>query len=429
VRIFIGFIEVSGRNNALKRGFDALGIPCTFISFFHHRFKYNSSNAGLVQRFFDSLATFEGHVSKKAYALRLIWACFHQGLRLPLFIWALCTHDVFIFSFKTSFFCKLDLPILKLFKKKIIYQFHGSDSRPPYIGWGPKYLEHDKPLSQDQVMECIRQARKQKNALRIIDRYANAVIDIAPQAYFHERTFVNRLMVGLPSGPYELPQVSPNIKLPIRILHAPSHVAAKGTVLIRQIIERIKSKGYDINYIEVMNQPHEVVLEELRQCDIVFDQLYTDYSAPGFATEAYWFGKPVLSSGCAVELWEEILPDDKRPPSIYVRLEDIEANLEKLIADPVYRKAIGKKSRDFVLSRWHPKQVAQNYLKVIAGDIPKAWIVDPSKTKAVYGGFFTDASKAKEMTRKVIECGGIEALQLSDKPQVEQKFIEFASIA
>ncbi len=74
---------------------------------------------------------------------------------------------------------------------------------------------------------------------------------------------------------------------------------------------------------------------------------------------------------------------------------------------------------------WVPEKVAERYLRIINNDIPPGWIFDPHACRHVYGCGLSE-EKAKEMVRNMIEVGGRESLQVSDKPELEAMFVEFA---
>ena len=70
--------------------------------------------------------------------------------------------------------------------------------------------------------------------------------------------------------------------------------------------------------------------------------------------------------------------------------------------------------------------VSKNYLRIIENKIPDKWWFDPYKIEYIYGSISKD--RIKDIITKLISKYGIESLQLSDKPDLERKFIEFADI-
>ncbi len=413
MRVFIGLTEIAGYYSNLKKGFDDLGVECNFISLEEHPFQYERGD-GLDEHTPIKKLIRRYHLNRenRLYALMI---------KLLIFLWALVGHDVFIFGFGSSFsFNFYDLPLLKLFGKKIIFIFNGSDSRPPYINGG----FWAAGMSTDS---CIRVTAEQKERIRKIDKYADILINYPPQAYFHERPFVLGLAVGFPFkyGSPGSDELRPREDGRIRILHAPSHPVAKGSDTIRKMIENLRKKGYPLDFIEITNVPHRKVIEEIRRCDFIVDQLYSDTPLPGFATEASYFGKPAVLGGYYHETLHEDVPPEHIPPGLYCHPDAMEETVEKLIVDEEYRREMGRKAKEYVRENLAPAKVAARYLRLIRGDVPESWYYDPQNISYLHGCGLSE-SHAREVLREVIAAGGPEALQLSDKPGLLQKFTEFA---
>lgn len=421
LRVFIGLSEVAGYYRGLKSGFEELGIEATFLDLSTHRFDYGGSDRDGVADLIRACA--KRREETRSRTVRVLWHIFQHALQIVLFLKALPKHDVFIFGFFSTFFFFLELPVLKLLGKKVVYQFHGSDSRPPYLNGAIMSRERGTT-----VRECIGMTRTRKVAIRVIERFADLVVDTPPQGHFHERPFVNWLHIGLPCRPASRAHTQDGVRRDdgvVRILHSPSRPEAKGSREIGEIMERLKSKGYAIEFVQIVDEPNSVVLEELRRCDFVVDQLYADYGMPGFATEAAWLGKPTVLGGYATDLWEALLPPEETPPTLYRRPDEIEAAIEKLVVDRDYRLEFGRRARAFVEERWSPRLVAGRYLSLLNGDFPEGWIYDPARIRYLHGCCLPEY-RARELVAAVIREGGVRALRLRDKPELERAFVEFA---
>jgi len=328
LRVFLGLIEIAGYYRNLKEGFRELGIEADFYNLQYHPFRYGGNdNRGWPFALLFWLKSWEKHALLR-YLFLPLHAFYIRLLRVLLFFYCLIRYDGFIFGFNSTFLNYLDLPILKLFGKKVIYQFNGSDARPPYLDGS--IMAKDRGVS---LAQCVALTRKKKKIIKKIDRYADAIITIPMIAHFHERPFLNWLKIGIPCKPPSHafhPSTSEN---GIRIVHSPSHPEAKGSVLISETIERLRSKGLAIDFVMITNQPNEKVLEALANCDFVVDQLYADYGMPGFAVEAAWFGKPTVIAGYAGDIWQELLTADETPPTCYCKPAELESAIEKMIID------------------------------------------------------------------------------------------------
>jgi glycosyltransferase involved in cell wall biosynthesis len=424
MRIFIGLTEVAGTYGNLANGFRDLGIHATFVNLNEHPFQYAH---GEVPSTFEKWLKYLANKRTSAPRSRVIPWAWWKGVQLLtqllFFAHACIRYDVFIFGFTSSFFSFRDLPILKLLRKKIVYVFNGSDSRPSYLNGAEMF-----PLGTLSIRQCIDRTRRKKEIVRTIERYADAIVCDPLSSHLHERTFVPYTLMGrpCPSRIVSCAIDEPDAR-PIRILHAPSHPEAKGTFRIRQMIERLRAKGHAIELIEITSKPNRVVLDELAKCDVVVDQLYSDVPMSRFPAEAAGFGKPAVVGSYGIAALKAIFPNDRFPPVCFRHPDDVEAGIEKLIVDKAYRVELGKRAKRFVDTHWNQRNVAERFLQLIRGDIPIDWFYDPSQVRYVHGMCLPEKT-AKDLVRAVVEEGGQEALQVRDKPELERLLIEFSGI-
>ncbi|HUU09799.1 MAG TPA: glycosyltransferase [Phycisphaerae bacterium] len=433
MRIFIGLVEVAGYCTQLKRGFDELGVDATFVDLSGHPFRYGpAGRPGPAKRLLLGLRRWAtARLGSKRF-LRSLHRVFQTVVGIPLLVWGLFRYDVFIFGFGTSLCFYRELPILKRFGKTVIHVFLGSDVRPPYVN-GAEAVEPDALSTK----ACIRAARRRKRMLRRIERYADALVDLPTQAQFHERPFVSWAFVGMPFAPPAPPEPAPAAPeaqpaeaagpRPVRILHSPSNPLIKGTDRVRGIIADLRAKGHAIDYVEVSGKPQAVVLDELSRCDFIIDELYSDNLMAGLATEAAFFGKPSVVGGYAGEELERFFPPDRRPPVLNRHPDDVAQAVERLVTDEAFRLDLGRRASEFVRTRYAPAAVAAAYLRIIQGDVPPEWLCDPATIRHVRGMGLPE-DRCRRLVREVIEAGGVGALQLADKPDLQRRFVEFAGL-
>lgn len=419
-RIFLGLLEIAGYYTNLKTAFQACGVECTFIDISDHSFKYGGSDTPNIIVSGKIWANKRARLNENNI-LKCFYFSISQILSFPLFLWALSSFDVFIFSYGKSFLIKnFDLPILKFFNKKIIFVFFGSDSRPPYI-------ENIINIGdKSSIVQCIKNTARQKSKIQYIEKYTDFSINHPPTSHFHERKIIQWLAIGIPkkySSCCNTERSGKNLK--IRILHAPSNSLAKGTEQIRKSIRALQKKNYPLEYVEIIGKPHSVVLDELNKCDFVVDQLYSDTPMAVFATEAAWHGKPSVVCGYYANYILDDIPKDLIPPSFYCHPDNIQDSIEKMIVDISFRTDLGKRALEFVQKNWSPEKVAERYLKIIRGDIPVEWFYDPNNILYLQGGGIPEHYVRKNI-KAIIEYNGIKSLQLSDKPVLEKKFKDFA---
>ena len=134
-RIFIGLQEIADYYAPLQEGLEELGYDAVLVTVGRHPF-YGMVSRGAVPavaRVAMAAADRDCRSLGRPLPLRLWWWCTARFLRLPVLAWALATRDTFVFGFGSSFCAYLELPLLKLLRKRVVYVFHGSDSRPPYL--------------------------------------------------------------------------------------------------------------------------------------------------------------------------------------------------------------------------------------------------------------------------------------------------------
>jgi glycosyltransferase involved in cell wall biosynthesis len=416
-RIFIGLTDIAGYYSNLKYGFDSLGIKSVFINSEKNAFKYiitgNPEWANLVNKLFERIR----YIPRSNLLFKGLRVLLKIILKCILFPFILSSYDVFLFGFNSTFLNYLDLPILKFFKKKIIYVFNGSDSRPPYLNG------NFKNFSRNYIINL---SKKKKKTINTIERYVDHLINIPPQAHFHERKFISALVLGLPfASKHPVPaKANQDRTKNVRILHAPSNPKIKGTKIIRKIIKHLKSANYQIEYKEVSNVSNSKVIELINWCDFVVDELYSDTPLAGFSTEAAYFGKPAIVGSYYATMIKSDIDSKNIPPSVFCHPDDVKKNIIDLIENKAKRESLGKKARYFVQNNWAPRIVASRYLKIINNDIPQEWICDPQNIDYIHGCGISE-KKLKFIIKSLIKSKGPDSLFLNDKPHLVAKFIKF----
>lgn len=432
-RILIGPCEIAGYYSQLTEGFHALGVRADFVTYSDHPFAYGGETC--EPRFIAWMKALNktrarcGRLSPR----RVFLAFLAEACRFAWFITALTRYQVFIFGYGQSLLRgNIDLPVLRLLRKRVVSNLaHGSEARPPFVDGALVSRDGAQPAT-DMVRRLSLARRK---LMDWHQRYASVVVG-APYATtpFARRRIVNWFALGIPSRPAAVTQPAPSSdahghdrERAIRVLHAPSHPAAKGSPVIHAAIERLRSRGYWIDFIALTGKPVAHVHSELRRCDFVVDQLYSDTPLAGLATEAGWFGKPSVVAGYAIDRLASIMPPEMWPPSKLCHPDQIEDAIEQMIDDRAYREALGLAAQSFVHTQWAAHAVAARYLQLITGDVPEHWWIDPARVVYVEG-WGQSADLSRERIRALVSLYGVQALQLSHRPDLEQAFLEFAGL-
>lgn len=415
-RIFIGFSEVAGYYTNLTKGFEQLSIEYLFITFGQHKFCYNSTKSTLLQNIIHYLIDKYTTTSKRN-PLWFVWFILYGISRVSLFLWALLRYDVFIFSYNASFLGFYDLPLLKFCRKKIIYVYHGSDNRPPYLNGS--YIHSGYPLEQ---IFTLTQKLYEKN--KKIEKYADYIITAPCISQFFNRELIHYLAIGAPVDLRHIHLTNHPKSNRIKIIHAPSGRKQKGSDHFAQIIGELIDEGYAIDYEELFNVPNRTVLEKLSACDFVLDELYSDTTLAGLGTEAAYFGKPTIVGGYYRDMAKE-LKEIPLPPSLYVDPSEIKKAIITLIENADYRHALGKQAKEYVNTYWSPKEVASRYLQLIYDDVPKAWIYNPRESHYFYG-WAVSKDDLKTFLLHYIDKKGTQGLLLDHNPSLMRRINQFA---
>ena len=428
-KIFIGPFEIAGYYSNLTKGFREIGLDVDFITYNEHPFDYGgeTSNPVLIR-----LAKYFNHFKENSnlpFVISLIVSLPAIPLKAIWVIWAIVNYDVFIFGFGRSLLRKnLDLPILKWLGKTVIVNLaHGSDARPPYIDGAL----HDKNFEEEgeETIRSLTKASKEKIEW-IEDNVSLIIGSPLSSSQFLDSLFINTFVIGAPYGisaqrdhNFVKEQNLKEENNTIRILHAPSDPAAKGSHLIIKAVENLKEKGYEINLNLIKGKKNSKVIKAIKQCDFVIDQVFCDTPMSGIASEAARFAKPTVVGGYGFEQLKNLVPKDMWPPSMTCHPDEIEDAIEEMILNIEKRKQIGMDAYEFIFCKREITSVAHNYMKLINNEIPNHWWFNPSDIEYLYG-LGQSIDQTKEIIKQMINKFGAESLCLRHRPDLEQAFID-----
>ncbi len=417
----MGLGDTCGYYSQLEKGLKALNVSCVFVNAYPDIVYKRDYSSGLMGRLIEWLAVKRVN-SDRGSVTRKCWTAL-QALFMPLlFISTLFSYNVYIFAGGTSFFSPYDLWLLKVFRKRVIVVFHGSDSRAPYLS--SVLVGSEGGFDVDH---CIRETKKIKKHLQMIEEYADVIINNPMASHFHERKVINWHVIGIPfKCPTVIEQESEFEVSPCVIVHAPTRPEQKGSAQIEQAIDSLRSKGHDIKFIKLVGRTNAEVLESIADCDFVVDELFSDVFMASFATEAASYGKPAVVGLYEYEKVKACIAEESMiPPVVLCTVDCVEGAIERLIIDKKYRLQMGAAARSFVEQQWNTEVVAERFLLLAENKIPQSWWFDPKTINRLYGWGVTD-QRSREVIQAIIEHSDVSALHLSNNPVLEQKFIDFA---
>lgn len=244
-------------------------------------------------------------------------------------------YDTYHFHFGHSLLpWNLDLPFLKLLKKKIFFEFHGSDVRQESIAYRMNHYWREVGLTNEERL---------RTRMLKLGKYAKAFIIHDDELLPHFTAELQPYIVPLRIEPDRFTPKYPNPdKKKVTIVHAPSNRGVKGTSYIHKAVENLKEK-YDIEYILVENMTQDEAFKEYQKADIIVDQILGG-SYGVFAIEAMAMGKPVITY--ITEQMQKTFPDEL--PIVSASPLNIETEIEKLILDGQRRYDLGVEGRKYI---------------------------------------------------------------------------------
>jgi len=424
-RVFIGLSEVAGYYRGLREGFEDLGIATMFVDEIVSPYGY--SKPGLLARSGMALAGARaGRDRARSRTARFRWSLQTEAVRVvraalkaSLLARAAVTCDAFIFSSGDTFFRRRDVALLRRLGKPIVMVFTGSDHRPPYLN-GRLVRSMAETGPEPLIAETTRIARRVSE----VEQLADVIVAATASAQFHRRPHVEFITVGIPVARRARPARGASVfnGTDVRILHAPSDPAAKGSDRIREAVGALIGRGIAIDYVELTGRPNAEVMAALRDCDFVVDEVFSDTPMGVLAAEAALFGKPAVVGGYFARVAADVLPIETIPPTLFCEPEGVGEAIERLVTDVEFRRDLGRRAQEFVQSRWSPRHVAERYVKIIDGVAPAEWMSDPATATYVHG-WGMSRETWREGIRQIVAAGGPLALGLAEKPDMEARLL------
>jgi hypothetical protein len=431
--IFLGPVEIAGYYQHLAAGLRSRGLKAEFVSFSPHPFEYGLANhpspmISIIGKAWPRSMPSKSWLVRGLSTLPWLFLSHVWGL------YAIFHYRTFIFGFGRSLFIyNLDLPILKLLGKTVIMNLgHGSEARPAYLDGS-----HLTSLGPREPSFYFKHSRIMKRRLAFIEKFSSVIIGSPLSSHFFLRNaFVNWFSIGIPSE-QSLEASEPNFSLfreadvqkdhipserAVIALHAPSNPIAKGSNAIKLLIHELQREGYPIVLQELSGVTNAQVIEKLRGCDFVLDQVYSDTPLSGLAAEAAAFGIPTIIGTYATHDFDDFFRRLDYKPSIYVLPGKMKETVRDCILNPEVLLSCGKAAKNFISQEWSAIKVADRYLLLITGEVPETWMSYPSESQYVFG-----ACQSKKTTKQIItgivSQYGIHGLNLSDRPDLVNQLI------
>ena len=352
MRILVGVEEVAGLIPVFADGFRKVGHDAVTVIIKETNHFYPDIKYDIIVRsnFYEP----KENTNRRALLVRGLMRI-NEKLVQARRNWLILSRDLFFFQ--NSFYSLLpehrDFDSIRRLKKHLVFAFTGSDVRDrlAYLQWygaytaGREYLAEvpffERPLAE--TLEHMRQA----------ELYCDLILSVPNQSVLAVRPYMH-LFIPVELAKYKFNVPGRDIPL---VIHIPSNKDVKGTDIIVQTLRQLRDERIKFDFRILEHVPHERVVEELCQADIVIDEMY--FPLHGVLTVE------AMASGCAVatgndEVYEPFPP---HRPICSINPIIIKEQLRRLLTDKEWRIKLALEGRKYV-ERYHDHvRVAQRIME------------------------------------------------------------------
>lgn len=247
----------------------------------------------------------------------------------------------------------LDLLLLRLLGKTVIFHFRGSEVRiaTQFAAANPYHYVDDDPYGFATAFpEAI-----QRRIVGFVCAIANGIFVTDPEllTYVPEAEIVPRAIDLTEWAPIGVPT---NGERPI-VVHAPTRPGIKGTEFILDAVERLRREGLDFDFVQATGMRHEEAKALYERADIIVDQLRIGWYGV-LAVEGMALAKPVISYVRA-DLVDELPTPRPLAMADPTTITDV---LRNLLQDRGKRQELGRYAREYV-EKVHDADVVSGFLE------------------------------------------------------------------
>lgn len=354
MRIFVGLSEVANCVHTYAKGFRAIGVDSLSVVS-RNAWAYPDSTYDVnLDELLGPAPEGRGGIRELLNVRRHVWR-----LRYYLvFLRALLTCDVFIFTFGSSFRAdRRDYQLLKKLGKRIVTVFLGSDVRYWFA-----YAQEAELLGIDgDIRPYLESGLKGRSTdylavklqtVRQCEAHADLILSLPDAAQLQTRPYMR---ANIPIDLSSVECVVPDREVPV-IVHAPSVRGIKGTEHVLEAIDRLRGEGLMFEFRLMERAPNSEIRAVLRDSDILVDQLFSETVAT-LALEGLATGNAVLARYLPERV--RIGPDC---PVVNVNVFTLTDRLRELIVDRPLRRRLAEAGRAYVETHHSHVVVARQIL-------------------------------------------------------------------
>lgn len=285
-----------------------------------------------------------------------------QIIKLKIFLGFLKKYDIFHYCNANSLLpFKIDLFILKLFKKKIFVTFNGTSTRLKNESIKNYKINQFAIDGIETGANSYLSDKKKKKTIEIWKKMADQIFCLNPDlCRFVENAkflpYIRHIMLQKNKSKFTFN------KNKIRICHAPTSREAKGTKYFLEAVDKLKQEYSNIELVLIENVKNSEVIEIIKSCTLMFDQCLVGWYG-GVALEAMSFGIPVMAYIRNEDL--VYLPKEMKEniPIINCTPFSIYDELKKILESPEVLKQYSKDTMKYVSKYHDPKVIAESLIK------------------------------------------------------------------
>jgi len=432
VRIFMGPSEIAGQYRNLALAMLEQGVNCNYYTFYQNEFNYGGDiGSSKIPELMRKINTF----GKKGTVVRRILSVgLFELLRVIFFAIHFHKYDVFYFGFGASLLrWNIDLPILRMFNKKIIANFsHGSDMTPSYLNGALM----DADMTMPSTRKLVKSTFAMRKRIRRFERNADVIIGSPlSSSFLSHKPYVDIIRLGRTCQAQNqtsidhlgISEIQPEFGVieakgtseTLHFMHIPSHSPGKGTSVIREAMNKIVVEYPFVKYTELSGLSNKEVLSNLADADLLIDQVYSDLPLSGIGMEAFVMGVPVLLCGYGLSGLKSKYSSNIFPPTIISHPHELAERLRMLIEHPIGLNEAKENSTNFVETLWSKQEVVKRYLQLFTcSDFPVDWWHNP-KSYIYLHGYGLSEQMIKGILKDVLCTYGKSGLCLSHRPDLE----------
>lgn len=210
-------------------------------------------------------------------------------------------NDIFIYIWSSGFLLnsidarEFEFNFLKKTGSKIVCIFMGSEIRSDKL-MNLTYPDFDTISSFNKFNKCKYDEKKTESSIEktvlVTEKYADLIFNSKADQVSYFKREVKDFFYLWPDDDFKSNHFKFSNLDRIKIVHAPSNPIIKGTQIVRATIRKLQIEGYNIDYVELIEKPHRVILHELSSSHIVINELYS-FTLGVFGIEA-------MANNCAL---------------------------------------------------------------------------------------------------------------------------------